>query len=426
MSNFGNMIADAQERRRRIGEALWGLFVGDSLAMPAHWYYSLGNISRDFDGGVSGYADPPHPHPEAFMVGMTYRPDVKTATALGRPYDILHEHARFYDASYSPLEFRLTDRESEHGNPVVAVDERYHYHHGLRAGDNTLAAHLVRVLMRSIAKAGQYDETVFLDDFVSYLTTPGLNKDPYSEIYVRRWFENWSRGMPAYAAAEHQRRVWSIGSHGGLMRPLVVAMLSPDDYQAVGFAIEHQNLTHRSENNASALTILVPLLRALLRGDDPEAVTQHWARSIKLPKITGEELFSEYRRHGGPGGIPTEQMWRLHTEMRPDEFDLKDFVASTPERDTIRTVFANACYPEHGVPLLLSMAERHGYQPEAALLANANAGGDNVHRGMILGLVVGAATRVPDHLKDGLRDAETISGEIEEFARLAAENLPVH
>ena len=85
----------------RIEGALWGLFVADSLAMPVHWYYNRKNITSDFPGGVTQFEAPRHPHPEAFMIGMRYRPDVETAQKLGRPYDILHDHARFYDSTYS-------------------------------------------------------------------------------------------------------------------------------------------------------------------------------------------------------------------------------------------------------------------------------------------------------------------------------------
>ena len=72
-------------KQRRIENALWGLFIGDALSMPAHWYYNPENIEKDFNGGIRGYAAPPHPHPESFMVGMDYRPDVEQAQRLGRP-----------------------------------------------------------------------------------------------------------------------------------------------------------------------------------------------------------------------------------------------------------------------------------------------------------------------------------------------------
>ena len=72
--------------------------------------------------------------------------------------------------------------------------------------------------MRSVIQHGRYDQSVFLSDFIEHLTTPGRNRDPYCEIYIRRWFENYSHGLPPHACAELQRNVWSIGSHGGLLR----------------------------------------------------------------------------------------------------------------------------------------------------------------------------------------------------------------
>ncbi|MCF7929147.1 MAG: ADP-ribosylglycohydrolase family protein [Spirochaetales bacterium] len=416
---------DSNQRKERIQNALWGLFAGDALAMPAHWYYSLKNLARDFDGGIKGYAAPPHPHPEAFMVGMDYRPDVKTAEQLGRPYDILHEHVRFYDASYNPLEIGLTERESEHGNPVAAEDQRYHYHHGLEAGENTLAAGLVRVLMQSVVDRGRYEQDAFLSAFVDYMSTPGKerkpgpNRDPYTEIYLRHWFENYSRGIPPYACADFQRRVWSIGSHGGLIRPLVLALAAPNDYQAAGLALEHHNLTHRSENNLSALSVLAPLLRSLAQGAEPLDTAAAFARNIRLPRVTGRDLYRAYRGHGGPGGIPPNEMWRLHTELSGETFDLAAMARERPEEEVVLNTFATACYPEHGVPLLLYLAARHDFEPEPALLANANAGGDNVHRAMVLGLLIGAARPVPEHLRTGLRDHQALAREIEAFSTAA-------
>ncbi len=57
---------------------------------------------------------------------------------------------------------------------------------------------------------------------------------------------------------------------------------------------------------------------------------------------------------------------------------------------------------------------------ESALLANANAGGDNVHRGMVLGILVGAANKeIPKHLKRGLIAFDELQTEIETFSEIA-------
>jgi len=55
---------------------------------------------------------------------------------------------------------------------------------------------------------------------------------------------------------------------------------------------------------------------------------------------------------------------------------------------------------------------------ERGLLANANTGGENVHRGIVLGALLGAEmgeAAIPEHLKTGLKDYEAIRGEIEAF-----------
>ncbi len=407
-------------KRRRLHNALCAMFIGDALAMPAHWYYSLENIHKVFNGGVHGYVDPPHPHLESFMVGMDYTPDVESAKRLGRAYDILHEHTRYYKTSYSTMEASLTDRASVAGNAVAGLDERYHYHHGLKAGENTLGAHLVRVLMRSVIRKGCYDNNAFIDDFIMHLSTPGMNRDPYTEIYIRRWFEHYSRGVDPHACAELQRNAWSIGAHGGIIRPMVLSTIADSSYQGLGLAIEHQNITHRSENVASTLGILVPLLNALLTGSDPRKTISAYAKPIRIPRVTGRELFDAYRNHNGPGNIPKDEMWKLHTELTDTPFDIDRFVRKHTDQDVIARLIATACYPEHGLPLLLYLAWSRNLDIAEALLANVNAGGDNVHRGMILGLILGAASDdIPEHLMKGLTAYDDLKNEIEAFIDIA-------
>jgi len=56
-----------------------------------------------------------------------------------------------------------------------------------------------------------------------------------------------------------------------------------------------------------------------------------------------------------------------------------------------------------------------------ALLANANVGGENVHRGSLLGAVLGArvvdenGSSLPAELKEGLHHKEEIGKEIDSF-----------
>ena len=405
--------------KQRLENALWGIFIADAMAMPAHWYYKREYIKEDFDGGITGYNDAPHPHPESFMVGNSYLPNIQKAKELGRPYDILHEHLRFYKTNYNHTNIKLSVHAGEHANPMPCLEERYHYHHGLKKGDNTLGANLMRVLMRSVIKTREYDQTSFINDFINYMTTPGLNKDPYSEIYVRAWFNNYTNGNPAHASAEEQRNVWSIGSSGGAIRPLLLSLTSKSSYQALGVALQHQQITHRSDNVSSALTFLVPLLHELLHKKAPQVSLKNHASQVQLIKIKGSELSKTYAEHLGPGNIPDDEMWKIHTEFSDKTLDLDFLLQNYEEDEILGTVFTTGCYTEHSIPVLSYLLSKHDFDFKSCILANVNAGGDNVHRGILLGMLAGAANNeIPQDLKEGLKYYQERKGEIEACVNL--------
>lgn len=74
-----------------------------------------------------------------------------------------------------------------------------------------------------------------------------------------------------------------------------------------------------------------------------------------------------------------------------------------------------ACYIDSSFPALLHFAYRYAeYGPKMALLANANAGGENVARGSALGALIGASYGVsgfPETLR-ALYNREDIEREI--------------
>lgn len=397
----------------KVKNALWGLFISDALCMPAHWYYKREYIKKDF-GKITFYNDAPHPHPESFMVGNGYFPNIESANKLGRHYDILHKHSIFYKTSYSHLNIATKVHSGEHANLMPELNERYHYHHGLKAGENTLGANLVRVLMRSIIKNKVYDQKKFLNDFVEYMTDSDANNDPYLEIYIRDWFENYSKGIAPELCAQSQKEKWSIGSHGGIIRPLILALTSKSSYEGLGIAISHQQLTHRSQNVSSALGVLIPILRDLLHGKDPLELIDEYAKQIPLIKIHGKDLSKIYFESNGPGNIPKDKMWKIHTEYS-DKY-LSEILKSATDENMITSRFSTACYPEHGLPLIMYFLNKNSFDFTSSLLDNANAGGDNVHRGMILGLLAGATTKnIPKPLKDGLKNYKEIKKEINDF-----------
>ena len=106
-------------------------------------------------------------------------------------------------------------------------------------------------------------------------------------IFVR-FFELYSRGNALDKCAMRQQDNWSIGSHGGVVRPLVLALKYHDNLnRALGMALTHQITTHISENVASAVCSMVPLLLDLIHGVHWEAAMRQCVQNIRLPKITG-------------------------------------------------------------------------------------------------------------------------------------------
>ena len=76
--------------------SLTGLFIGDALAMPAHWYYQRAALRRDY-GRIDGYQAPRNPHPDSILWRSQYTPS-------NRRGEILHEQAAYWGVDEKDLE----------------------------------------------------------------------------------------------------------------------------------------------------------------------------------------------------------------------------------------------------------------------------------------------------------------------------------
>jgi ADP-ribosylglycohydrolase len=344
--------------------ALWGMFVGDALAMPVHWYYDVAALQRDF-GVVRDFQSPRDFHPDSIM-------SLASTGGAGRG-----------------------SQEGEVVGTVILHDKKHlwgrpnrHYHEGLESGDNTLNLLCARVLLRSMNETGRYDADVFLREYIAFMTTPKSHRDTYAESYHRAFFANYARGIPPERCAGLENHdTASIGGLVGL--PLVImAALQEDDGTAVEHALlAHLRLTHRSaklERYASALGRLLPRL------------LQDQERRIgSLVCDVAESL-------GFPAAKVVEQVNRhWHSDL-----------------EVIGGLLSPACYIEHSFPAVLYLAARYSDNFEAALVANTNAGGDNCHRGAVLGALLGAALgyqAIPERWIRGLRSRLELEEEIESF-----------
>ncbi|MCB2145001.1 MAG: ADP-ribosylglycohydrolase family protein [Deltaproteobacteria bacterium] len=223
-------MVTAADRESRIKGAILGMYVGDALAMPVHWYYDRQALERDY-GQVRGYLAPKNPHPDSILWRSTYTP-------INTKADILHGQERFW------------------GRAGV------HYHQFLEAGENTLNLKLCTLLLNSLLENNGYNADAYLADYIAFLTTAGSHRDTYVEEYHRHFFNNFSSGKPPRACGVMEKHISGIIG----MVPLAVFYVDDPDL-ARRAAFEHLGHTHLGERMVAACEFLMDVLLPVLSGE---------------------------------------------------------------------------------------------------------------------------------------------------------------
>lgn len=348
----------------RMRGALWGLFVGDALAMPVHWYYDVAALQRDF-GVIVDYQAPKAHHPGSIMA-------LASTGKAGRG-----------------------SQDGEVVGGVILKGKKHHwgqanrhYHQGMQAGDNTLNLLCVRVLLRTLNATRRYDPADYLRDYVEFMTAPDSHNDTYAESFHRDFFANYARDLPlerCVGAEGHDTA--SIGGLVGLP-PVIFSLLWQGDQKTANTAALTQlRLTHRSSKLERYALEFSGLLVRLIQGPQNQLAS--------LACTAAERL-----------GFPaTEVIERIRHQHQSDQ-------------SVIGGLLSPACYIEHSFPAVLYLAARYPDDIEAALIANTNAGGDNCHRGAVLGAILGAAlgvAAIPERWIGGLTAHAALEVEIERF-----------
>ncbi len=249
-----------------------------------------------------------------------------------------------------------------------------HYHQFLSAGENTLNLQLARVLIESLNERGGYEAEDYLQRYIDFMLVPGRHHDTYVEECHRKFFTAYSRGT-------NPRKCGGNDIHiGGLAHVGVFCWFFGDDLNAAREAVhEHVQLTHRDPEVLQAADALVHMLFAVLAsGGLREAIFAY-----------GRDWFSRRKA----------EQW----SREPDEVVVGQRVSP-------------ACYIKDAFPAALYLAWKYADEFEAGVIANANVGGDNCHRGVVVGALLGAvagAALIPVRFRDGLRDADALRQQID-------------
>jgi len=329
------MKTDASDQRKI--DCLLGAFLGDALAMPAHWYYDRLALQRDY-GHITELVAPKNPHADSILWRSSY-------AALHARGEILHDQAPYW------------------GRRGV------HYHQFLAAGENTINLQLALELLASLRACGGYEADDYLRRYIEFMTTPGRHRDTYLEECHRNFFTRYARGRkPADCGTEDVHI-------GGLAHVPVLAVWYAGQEKAALEAVRtHVRLTHRGELVETAARDLARMLLALLSGGEVRASIEEYS--------------------GGWVGRRKLALWSEQDDAR-----------------IVGSVLSPACYLDDAFPSALYLAWKYHDNLEQALVANTNLGGDNCHRGVVVGSLLGAGgAAVPARWVEALHHRKALAG----------------
>lgn len=336
------MIHETRARAAAVGAQ-----IGDALAMPAHWYYDTAELAATF-GRIDSYLPPSTTHPGSILWRSSYDPREPE-------YDILGDQRPFW------------------GRRGV------HYHQNLRAGENTLNLKLMRLALSLVDESGDYDREHYLRRYQDFMLRPADHRDTYVEECHRGFFENLRRGVPAARAAVKEKHI------GGMVAVIPLYALLREQGQthdAARAAVrDHVSVTHAGGQVVAAVDTLTRLAGEILdRAGEESAADQSALSSVLTDHLERQDL--EFLR--GP-------IARLAAEEEPMR--------------VIGRRYSPACYLDDAMPATFYLALRYSEAPAEGLIENTMAGGDNCHRGAVLGALFGLAGGVetfPERWVSGL------------------------
>jgi ADP-ribosylglycohydrolase len=212
---------------------------------------------------------------------------------------------------------------------------------------------------------------------------PPRHRDTYAESYHRGFFANLVAGKPPQHCGA---RTHDTPSMGGLVTigPLAINDLLRGAALTTVQATcrEHLFLTHPDETLGRICDGYVALIAGLLLRKADEPPDRYLLAAAQ-------------------------------TTMGIDLVRLVDRTRS--DREIVGGRYSSACYISDSWPSLLYLAFKYRKDPKAALLANTNLGGENAHRGAVLGGIVSlSCDSTVDAWFGQLMDYQAIQSEIAE------------
>ena len=343
------MNSNSDQSDRAAG-CIVGAFIGDALGLGSHWYYDLDELRRDFGPWIDGYTTP---------------------------------------------------------------SESRKYHAGMKAGELSQTGIIMRMLLKSVAERGTYEEADFTRRLDEELL-PHLSADPFSGPggYTNHSFRQ------VWQARVVEKKPWAEAggnadtSEAAERVSILAAAFAADPYLSAKHALDCCHLTQTDPLVAQQSVGFACVLAALVRGDAfDEKLSDKLMELVgngTLPFVMKSSIAAAEKEAKPSFGFPS-----------PDALQLPSWIAQAAQDPDIRIepawkislVHGMSCAINFVLPAAYHLAARFPGDFESAVLHAINGGGQNMSRACLTGALVGAQvglSGIPGRFIDGLADGQEI------------------
>jgi len=344
-----------------VKQAFQGLFIGDAVSMPVHWYYDVTMIKFDFKGWICKYESPKDQHPTSIL-------KISNTGGSGRSSG--------------------TKKKKNVIGGVILKDKldawtgksgKNHYHQGMTAGDSTLNCHCALLAMNSLQKCEEDKlKTVFCDYF-KFMTTPGTHNDTYAESWHRSLFSDWLNANEPTSDEDFFNFVTNR-SKSNIQKPADSQLETIGAFVMTSSIILyniHRSLEEVLQETKQFINLTHPVKSLEKPIESYARALYHVTRGKPMTEVLEAELLSLYN---------------FRVEKFKKEFDLKQNASEKLQFfQQVVQMNGSACYIKGALLNAYLIAYCYHDNFQGGILTNTNVGGENCHRGAVVGCLLGAA-----------------------------------
>lgn len=243
-----------------------------------------------------------------------------------------------------------------------------HYHQFLKAGENTINFRLAIELHDLVLEQGGYDSERWLERYIECMLQDGWHQDTYLEEYHRAFFDNYACGRAPKDCGIDDLHIGGLSQVPALLAALVqTGTTELEEQRAIVQA--HVKLTHQNRHTIEAADVLTRILFEISQGHSLLSAIEMQAPSRST--IAPFEAWSQF-----------------------------------PDRTVIGRHLSSACYLPESFIASLYLCWKYADDFEGGIQANAECGGDNCHRGAVVGSLLAANNAIEQHWIDGLKSIQ--------------------